>query len=83
MEPEDVAKLAFDGVYRPEPWLSDDRWRAVAYTQIRLSTGRTQAERRMDNAVFKDRQRAQAHCDALNATRMDVSKRSQPLPRLI
>lgn len=81
MDPADVEKLRFDGVYRPEPWLADDRWIAVRYTAIRLPSGRVQADRKMDSHVSRDRQRAQARCDELNATRMDVSRPAEPALR--
>lgn len=73
----------FDGVYRPEPWLSEKDWRAVAYRRGSTLDQVGDSMRDADHASFEDEERAQARCDELNATRMDVSASGEPARRLI
>lgn len=69
---------AFDGVWRPEPWLSEKDWRAVWYGWTGAIYGR-----RMDYASFEDEAGAQTRCDVLNATREGVSAPRDGQGRLI
>lgn len=72
----------FDGIYRPEPWLSEKDWRAVAYV-LDPTAKPLPARRLMDDARFEREDQAQARCDELNATRMDVSTAPKRYGRLI
>lgn len=69
-------RIGFDGIYRPEPWLSDHDWRAFAY----INDGKF-GRRFMDDHGFREFHQAQARCDELNATREAVSRRKDMAKR--
>lgn len=65
-----AATIHPDGIFRPEPWFSDDRWIAVAFKRngrkiTRMIHGVTFRGRHMPS-VYPSEIEAQAMCDELN-----------------
>lgn len=76
-----IAELRFDGVWRPEPWITD--WRAVRYEIAHAQGERPKGTRTMDGTACGSEEAAQVRCDALNATREPVSMVEGRAGRLI